>query len=275
MLIFSKPLPGSTKAFWSCHSATTRQSSRWNALLRHSFLLLRSVKEINFFRCSCHCDGHFITMIVTLSLWVNQSFLIFKRVTQFLMSALMKTLHQHCTAAGRTWRSQGLEGRWRLGLRNWQMLRKVKISKPQNFTEIALKLFGSYSDMYSRFLGRPSIPLSLKVVEQLWIPMMPQEDFWWKDNDRQPIETIWYICSFSCCSIQFYCPCRRFLCSHQLACSRPMTSLRPLPVHLKMGSRLEISNCWKPVIATWRIVGIVGTWRWFWCFLGLPSIWKI
>jgi hypothetical protein len=56
------------------------------------------------------------------------------------MSALLKTLHQHCTAAGRTWRSQGLEGRWRLGLRNWQTPQKLKAES----LRISQKLLLSY-----------------------------------------------------------------------------------------------------------------------------------
>lgn len=59
---FSKLLPGSTKAFWSCHSATTRQISGWNARLWHSCFVKfceRDQAENNVFGHSCRYDSHY------------------------------------------------------------------------------------------------------------------------------------------------------------------------------------------------------------------------
>ena len=119
--LFFQFLAGSTKAFWSCHSATTRQTSRWNALLQQSCFIRICEKdqaENNFFGCFCRYDSHYGL--------VEAFWCFIKRVVQFLMSALLKRLHRHCIAPGRTWRSHGREGRWRLGLRNWQMPRKLE-----------------------------------------------------------------------------------------------------------------------------------------------------
>ena len=130
---------------------------------------------------------------------------------------------------------------------------EVQSWKPQNFTEITFNLPWNYFEMTSIFLGRPFIPLSGIAAMDSNLGFRSYRS--WMSAEREKTDAQFDTCiimySFSC-SIVLVAG-HRFLCSHQLAstcwqqCSRqPMTSLRPLPVHLKMGSRLEISNnCWK------------------------------